>query len=292
MRTIPPALVAQLASGVTTLAHIWRVTRTDAEVFGFTDHDRVLTFDGLVCEPALGARAGATEKSLGLEIDSGSISGALSSEALSEDELRRGLWDGARVEVFKVDWTDIAQRVHVFTGRIGEVRRGALAFEAELRGLQAQLNAPVGRVFSRFCDAELGDLRCGKNLEASAFRGVGFVTQIKSNAAFRADGLEAFAEGWFTRGRLAWTSGGGGEVTAHRLESGDAVFELLDPPGSVLALGASFVVYAGCDKRLETCRTKFVNGVNFRGFPHMPGNDLVQAGPIAGEPMDGSSRFR
>jgi uncharacterized phage protein (TIGR02218 family) len=291
MRTIPAPFAAKLASGVTTLAHVWRLTRADGQVFGFTDHDRTLTFDGLVCEPAFGARAGAVEKSLGLDIDTASIGGALSSAAIAEDDLRRGFWDGARVDVFKVDWTDVAQRVHMFAGRIGEVRRGAQAFEAELRGLQAQLNAPVGRVFSRFCDADLGDARCGKNIETSAFRGVGVVTQIKSSTAFRTDGLEAFAEGWSTRGRLVWDAGGVGEIAAHRFESGDAVLELLDPPGAVLAVGAAFTVYAGCDKSLGTCRSKFANTINFRGFPHMPGNDAVQAGPIIGEPMDGGSRF-
>ncbi len=54
---------------------------------------------------------------------------------------------------------------------------------------------------------------------------------------------------------------------------------------------AAFTIYAGCDKRFETCRAKFANTLNFRGFPHMPGNDAVQARPVAGEPLDGGSRF-
>ena len=59
----------------------------------------------------------------------------------------------------------------------------------------------------------------------------------------------------------------------------------------MLAPSAAFVIYAGCDKRFDTCRAKFANTLNFRGFPHMPGNDAVVAGPIAGQRMDGSSRF-
>lgn len=291
MRTIPEDMAVRLAGGVTTLAHVWRIERRDGEIYGFTDHDLPLLFDDIVCEPALGLVAGAVEKSLGLGIDSASVAGALESEALAEADLARGLWDGARVDLYGVDWSAPNLRVHLFAGRIGEVRRGVQAFEAELRGLQAALNVPVGRVFSRFCDADVGDARCGVDLDGSAFRGEGVVTEVLSTTAFRADGLEAFADGWFARGRLTWDGGGQSEIATHRVEGGDSVIELLDPPGPALMLAAGFTVTAGCDKRLDTCRAKFVNSLNFRGFPHMPGNDFVQAGPVLGEPMDGSSRF-
>ncbi|MGH6950587.1 MAG: DUF2163 domain-containing protein [Vitreimonas sp.] len=291
MRTIPTELAARLSSGVTTLAHVWRVVRRDGEAFAFTDHDRPLAFDALVCEPMAGLVAGAVEKSMGLAADTASISGALSSTALTEQELSRGLWDGARVDLFRVDWSDPTLRVHLFAGRIGEVRRGVSAFEAELRGLQTALNVPVGRVFSRFCDADLGDARCGIDIETPAFRGEGVVSEVLSPAAFRASGLGIYAAGWFARGRVVWSAGGESEVAAHRIEAGGTAIELLDAPGAVLAPSAGFAIYAGCDKRFDTCRAKFANTLNFRGFPHMPGNDAVVAGPVAGQLMDGSSRF-
>jgi uncharacterized phage protein (TIGR02218 family) len=289
MRTIPEGISAQLALGVTTLAHVWRITRRDGEIFGFTDHDRPLAFDGLTCEPALGLSVGAIEKSVGLGVDTASISGALSSEAITETDLARGLWDGALVELFRVDWREPGARVHLFSGRIGEVRRGGSVFEAELRGLQAALNKPRGRVFSRYCDAMLGDGRCGKDVETAAFRGEGVVSRIIGTHAFAATGLDAFEEGWFSRGRVA-IGDVSAEIAAHSVADGEVIFELLDVLGDALEIGAECVAYAGCDKRFQTCRTKFENGANFRGFPHMPGNDLIQSGPIAGQPMDGGSR--
>jgi uncharacterized phage protein (TIGR02218 family) len=286
------AFSAQLASGVTTLAHVWRITRRDGAAFAFTDHDRPLALDALVAEPNVGLVAGVIEKGLDLAVDTASISGALSSSTLSEEDLARGLWDGARVDVFRVDWNDTTQRVHLFSGSIGEVCRGVAAFEAELRGLQAMLNVPVGRVFSRFCDADVGDVRCGKDLESAAYKGAGAVAEVLSSASFRASGLGAYANGWFARGRLLWALGGSAEVLTHSVEGADAVLELLDAPGAVLQSGAAFVVYAGCDKRFETCRAKFANALNFRGFPHMPGNDVLQSGPSLNAPMDGGSRFK
>lgn len=290
MRTIPEELAARLETGATTLAHVWRIVRRDGATFAFTDHDQALVFDALTCEPMTGLSAGAIEKSLGLGVDTASIAGALSSEALSEADLARGLWDGARVDLFRVDWSAPALRVHLFAGRIGEVRRGVSAFEAELRGVQAALNTPVGRVFSRFCDADVGDGRCGVDIDASAFRGEGEVVEIVSSTTFRASGLESFADGWFARGRLIWEGGGESEVLSHRHEAGLALIEVLDP--APFAPGDTFVVHAGCDKRIETCRAKFANTVNFRGFPHMPGNDAIQAGPAVGARLDGGSRLR
>jgi uncharacterized phage protein (TIGR02218 family) len=289
MRAINETLAAKLATGVTTLCFVWRVERRDGETFAFTDHDRALVFDVLTAEPMQGVGAGAIEKSTGLNVDSASISGALASEAITEDDLARGLWDGARVDIYRVDWRATVDRVHLFAGHVGEVRRGAQAFEAELRGLQAKLNVPVGRVFSRFCDADAGDTRCGVDLEASAFRGAGVVTEIIGTHVFKASGLSAFADRWFARGRIEW-DGGAAEIATHRAEGDEALFEVLDP--APLAIGGEFAVYAGCDKRIETCRAKFANVINFRGFPHMPGNDAVQSGPSSAQPLDGSSRLR
>ena len=40
----------------------------------------------------------------------------------------------------------------------------------------------------------------------------------------------------------------------------------------------------------QTCRDRFDNVVNFRGFPHIPGNDFVISYPVQGEPgNDGKS---
>lgn len=287
MRAIPEELAAALADGVTTLAHAWRLQRRDGETFGFTDHDEDLVIDGLTYRAATGLVGGAIEKSAGLSIDTASAEGALSSEALDPDDLAAGLWDGARVDIWRLDWSAPERRVHLFAGRLGEVRRGEGAFSAELRGPQAAYNAPVGRVFSRFCDAEVGDARCGVDLDDDAHRGEGAVTEALGAGVFKASGLDDFAPGWFTRGVLSFESGARAEVTAHRAEGG-VILELSAP--LEIAPGAGFVVTAGCDKRHATCRAKFANVINFRGFPHMPGNDAVQSGPAASG-NDGSSRW-
>ena len=48
---------------------------------------------------------------------------------------------------------------------------------------------------------------------------------------------------------------------------------------AAIVAGDAFMVSAGCDKRFPTCKAKFDNAVNFRGFPHMPGNDFALSYP-------------
>ena len=53
-----------------------------------------------------------------------------------------------------------------------------------------------------------------------------------------------------------------------------------------IAPSDAFTVTAGCDKQFAaTCKTKFANATNFRGFPHMPGPDYVLAVAKPGEPV-------
>lgn len=290
MRVVPETLRARLATGVTTLAHAWRLARRDDVILGFTDHDRDIAFDGVIHRAATAFTAGSMEKAGGLGVDAADVAGVLDMEGIDETDLLAGLWDGARVDLWRVDWTDPSSRVHLFAGRLGGMRRGPAALVAELRGLQAPFDAPFGRVFSRFCDADVGDARCGVALAASPFRGEGVVAALEGERGFSATGLGGFDDGWFTRGVLTWSDGSRSEVIAHRVAGAHVRLELAEA-SAARAVGAAFVVTAGCDKRFSTCRAKFANGAAFRGFPHMPGNDAVVAGADPAQPFDGGSRY-
>ena len=207
MRALPATLAAKLASGATTLARAWAVTRRDGATLGFTDHDRPLAFEGTTFEAAAGLTATALEASTGLAPDSHSIEGALSSAAITEADLEAGLYDGAEIRLWLVDWTAPTDRVLLSRGQIGEVRRGAAAFEAEVLGLAERLNQPRGRAYLPTCDARLGDTRCSVDLDNPAYRATGQVSAILGPETIEVTGLSAFASRWFDRGHLAWTSG-------------------------------------------------------------------------------------
>ena len=294
MRTIPLKLQSKLDSGVTTLCRCWTITRTDGVRQGFTDHDADVALGDIVCRAGTGLAGSEATQKLGLSVDSSEISGALSDETLNEIDLVAGRYDAASVSMWLVDWSEPELRVLLAKGSLGEVRRDGTAFSAELRGLSEAFSQQSGRLYSSDCAADLGDLRCKIDLADPAFRGNGVIESIGSSSTFTATGLGDFADGWFMGGKLSFTSGANAglsvEVKSHRRSLASTLVLWQQMPHA-LSSGDRFVVTAGCDKRFQTCHERFNNVLNFRGFPHMPGNDFVISYPLPGEPgNDGSSR--
>lgn len=213
MRDIPEELAARIESGAATLCHVWIVERLDGERLGFTDHDRDLTVNAVVCRAASGWTQGAAETAEGLAAGSLSLGGVLDDERIVEAEVAAGLWDRATVAVWRVDWERPDLRVRLGVGTLARMRREGEGFTAEIEGPLAALERVVGRTYGRGCDAVLGDERCGAPAEAR-----------------------------------------------------------------------------NCDKRWETCVGTFGNGVNFQGFPDIPGDDFLTAYPATGGRNDGGSR--
>jgi hypothetical protein len=216
MRDIPEGLAARIESGAATLCHAWVLRRTDGVETGFTDHDRDLIVDGVVCRAASGWTAGAANSAVGLSAGSTAIAGALDDAAITDEDVEAGLYDGADVVLWRVDWARPDLRVGLWTARMARFRREGAGFVADLEGPLAKLERVVGRTYGRMCDAVLGDERCRVDLEA--FPGV------------------------------------------------------------------------GCDKRWITCVATFANGINFQGFPDIPGDDFLTAAPVEGGRNDGGSR--
>ena len=296
MRTIPPAVADHLDGGVTTLARCWKLTRRDGTSFGFTDHDRDLAFAGTTFEARTGLEAAEASAELGFAVGGGEVSGALVSAGIGEDDLAAGLYDDASVETWLVNWAAPEERLLLDVAAIGEVRRADGAFVAELRGVMHRLDEERGRLFRATCSADLGDAKCGVDLADPAFTATAADARTDGVLGLAAE-LSGFADGWFTGGTLTWLDGANAglvaEIKAHRLAGSQAEFDLWQRAARPIAVGDTFRVTAGCDKRLATCRDKFANVLNFRGVPHMPGNDFVLRLPLQGEAgMDGGSLFR
>jgi uncharacterized phage protein (TIGR02218 family) len=294
MRIIPTALQAKLNSGVTHLCRCWIVTRRDGVVLGFTDHDEDVVVGAVTCRAATGLVASEATARLGLQVDGAEIAGALSDDALDEADLAAGRYDAAAIEMHLVDWSEPSLSVLLAKGVLGEVRREGAAFTAELRSLSARLNEESGRLYTATCTADLGDARCTVDLTNAAHRGTGTVSSLAGTSLFYASGLGAFADSIFTGGKLTFTGGANSglamEVKEHNVGADGVSLALWQAMAEPIAVGDTFVVTAGCDKRFTTCRDRFANAVNFRGFPAIPGNDFVVSYAIPGEPgHDGGS---
>ncbi|MGX9855228.1 DUF2163 domain-containing protein [Limimaricola variabilis] len=274
-----------LAGGVTTLCRAWALRRADGLERGFTDHDRPLSFGGIAFRPETGFAASALVQGAGLAADTGEALGAISDAGITEAEIAQGRLDGAELRVWRVNWAAPEMRALEFRGHLGEIRREGTLFRAELRGLSDLLNRPLGRVYQPRCDAALGDARCGVDTEAAGIA-VDRPLAAAEGARLRFDWPGGPEAGWFAHGRAEILDGDGAGLWAaireDRVEGSARIVDLWAPPAAELAPGSRVRLVAGCDKRAGTCRLKFDNFLNFRGFPHLPGADWLMAAPRPG----------
>lgn len=288
-------LDAHLAGGATTVCRVWTVSRSDGQVLGFTDHDRDLVVEGVTCAAGSGLTARALQQVTGLAVDNTEAVGALSDAAITEADLTAGRYDGAEVRVWLVRWDAPEERVEIFRGTLGEVVRKGAEFRSELRGLSEPLNQPIGFAYTRNCAAVLGDSRCRFDLSQPGYFAERAVEMVEGQGAIlRFAVFTGYDDRWFEGGRLTVLTGAAAGlsvmVKSDRLSGSARRVELWQTVRAPLLAGDMLRLEAGCDKRAETCRVKFGNFLNFRGFPHLPGEDWLTAYPRAGQPATGGSR--
>lgn len=288
------ALLAHLETGHTTVCACWALTRTDGLVLGFTDHDRPISFDGITFAADGGMTAQAFEAKNGLAVDNTEALGVLSHAAIKAEDIRAGRYDGAEIVIWQVNWAAISERRVQFRGTLGEISEGAGAFQAELRGVSEALSQPQGRVFQKPCSAVLGDDACGFDLATPGYRVEVPIVSAQDARVLRFAPLIDYDLRWFERGRLEVLSGAAkglvGIIKNDRWLDDAREIELWQGLRLAIAPGDLVRLEAGCDKRIETCRLKFQNLMNFQGFPHIPGEDWLMSYPVKAGVNDGGSR--
>ncbi|MCF6274916.1 MAG: DUF2163 domain-containing protein [Robiginitomaculum sp.] len=177
MRNFSPAFAAHISGEATTLCWVWKLSRADGAVLGFTDHDNNLTIDGTVYQAASGFSPADIDSRLGFALDNSSAQGLLSSDVISDADVRAGKYDSAVVEISRVNWANVSESALIWKGKLGDITVQVNAnsansnnnghFEAELVGQAAVLERSTGRVFARGFDARFGDMQCG--LDVSNF---------------------------------------------------------------------------------------------------------------------------
>lgn len=287
MRTTSAELATHIAGNATTMAVCWKVTRTDAQVFGFTSHDEDIPFEGVTYVSTRGIGRSTVEASTKLQAANLEVVGVLDSAAISEDALRAGTWDHAEVRVFEVNYADLTMGVlRQMRGWLGEVTVEGSSYKAELRGLADALNKSIGEVVGPGCTAVLGDARCTADL--TAYTTTGEVTAVvDGRRVFDTDLAGAVVRltpsstgappvDYFATGLITWDSGtNAGRRMEVKTNAADGRVTLQLQMAEDIAPGDSFTIVAGCLKSRDVCAAKFGNVVNFRGFPDLPGVDKI-----------------
>ena len=258
---------------MTTLSTCWKLTRNDATVYAFTDHDADLVIGGVTYQSAVGFAPSAVERTIDLTADNQKLTGIIDSVTLTPGDLRTGKFDGARVEIIEVDWSTQTKERTLLVGFLGTVTLVDNQYTAELTSLESELAKPIGRTVALRCDANLGDARCGFSLSSDSVT----VTTGGGALSFIDTGLTA-DDAYYNGGKITWLTGDNAGLTfdVKRYVAASDTVELFEPTPYTIAVGDTANIFRGCDRTFETCRDTFDNVENFRGFPHVPGvKDLI-----------------
>lgn len=171
MKTISTDLNNHLKQEVTTLCTCWKIVRQDGEVFGFTDHDMDIEFDDgiddITYESETGYNRTAIRSDSSMSVDNLDVTGFLESERITENDLRNGLFDFAKVFIFALNWADPSQEeVKLRRGWFGEVvlnQNGM--FETEIRGLHQALSHNYMESYQQECRTDFCSDKCKLSLD-------------------------------------------------------------------------------------------------------------------------------
>jgi uncharacterized phage protein (TIGR02218 family) len=260
-----------ITPALTTLAFCWRLARRDGIMLGFTSHDRDLFIGELLYRATPGMVPSAIERSVSLEPDNVDLTGVLTSDAITASDLIAGRWDGAALQLFAVDWTNPeAEPLPLVRGTLGAVEIKGEAFSVELNGPTSTLDAPVVEETSPECRADLGDKRCRVDMAGrTLLTALGAANDIVLGVT------TALIPGDYAQGRLRWLDGANAGLEGLILANSAGSITLADPPPLHPSPGDTMEIRQGCDRRFTTCARRFANALNFRGEPHLPGNDLL-----------------
>lgn len=275
MRTIPIAVQTAINTGAFAECTLLKITRRDSQIFYFTDWDRDITFGGAVYGSAIGYSKSADSSVSGLAPANAELIGFLDSAAITEADLMAGLWDYAEWRASRVNPFLLSDGEYaILRGNFGQVSTDSPSFQVELLALAKALDQNIGRVITAACPVTLGDSECAKDL--TAFTYTGTLDAVDSSGLVLTDAARAEATGWFDFGKITMTSGlssGFSQDIKSSTSAGVITMHGTLPYGA--AVGDTYTIVAGCDKKKTTCKDKYSNLNNFRGFPDTPTQEKV-----------------
>lgn len=198
------------------------------------------------------------------------IEGIVAVGGVTRDTLASGVFDNARVYIFKCNFlAPVEDYEEITSGFLGKTTLEDDKYRIEGMGLIDALNQSVGRAILPVCDARFGDTRCGISL--ASVKVTGTLTAVTSQLVIH-DTARGEAADWFGAGTIKFTSGANAALPAFAIRSfaSGGTITLFDALYYPPLAGDAYEMIPGCRKRREDCRDKWANIVNFQGFPDQP----------------------
>jgi uncharacterized phage protein (TIGR02218 family) len=283
MKSIPIALQSHLDEDATTLCQLTLIETKDGTVYGFTDLDMDVVYDdgdgSVTYQAENGFTPSRMQASADLAVDNAEINGLVMDTGITEAQIRAGLFDYARVKVYRVNYMDLTQGHEVIaSGTAGETTFSANGWKTEFRSLTQQLKQPISKLYSLTCRVAFGSAQCGKSFTWVS----GTVTDVGANPKRQfTDTALTEGEDYFKDGVVEWLTGNNAEAQMEVDEylhssSNSPTFALALPMPYAIQVGDTYRVRKDCSKEWgdadNGCLFHWAadRALHFRGEPHIP----------------------
>jgi len=280
MKTISGALTTLFNSNNTfSKADLYTWTFVDGTILRTTSADIALAWGGNTfasCAPAIertmvSLKVGIDADAMDLTVMPG-VDDAISGLTW-QSASRQGYLDGAKVLVetaYIQTWPTVVGVLHAFQGQVSDIQPERIVIRVEVKSLLELLAQPFPRnIYQSTCSRTVYDAGCGA--VKATFTATGTIAASPAPTATSFKTGNAQAVGYFDQGVVTFTSGANNGLK-RTVKSYDPAtgFTFALPLPVAPAAGDTISAFAGCDKTLATCRTKFSNSGKFRGFPYVP----------------------
>lgn len=183
-----------------------------------------------------------------------------------------GVFDGARCYLFACDFLNPVEDYEpLVASLLGKTTIRDDHYVIEEMALIDALNQSVGATYGAACPKTFGGTEyagCGKALGPLTVTGT--ITGVTSAFTFT-DAVRSEASDYFGGGVITFTSGPNAGMSKEiKTHASGGVITVYEPFYYAVQVGDAYSMIPGCRKRLEDCRDKWGNVINFGGFSFVP----------------------
>lgn len=259
--------------------HGVRIVCTSGLTIRFTDFPRDLVMSGQTYRTDSGYQFTGHQSSTGMAAGVMDLEGVADAAGVNRDAVASGVFDGARLYAFATSWTNpVEDEEPIGLAILGKTTLIDHKYRIEMMQLVDALNQSVGRTYTPGCYKQFGGQEfAGCKVNLAPITVTGTITHVTSAAVVR-DSARAEAADWFGAGTIRYTSGANAGLKPLEIKSylANGTVETFEPAYYAPQVGDEYEMIPGCRKRMEDCRDKWNNVVNFGGFPHVPTSSQYQ----------------
>lgn len=247
----------------------------DGTKYGITDHNKDITFSlpeasgSVTYSAGSGFKISNVQTSVGLEAGNYEVTGPIG-DIVTLEQLLGGRWKGATAYLFEMNWKDTSAAIDIMKGTVSVAGPVGGEFRFEVRDDRDRYGATVGHWVTNQCPRDFD--ACCVNIAPETETTVQSVT---STLVFTV--AAAITSANFVGGKVTFTDGPlAGTDPMDIFSVSGSIITLFENLPDLPEVGNAVTLQEGCDGTIEVCRDRFDNAVNFRGFPAVRGNKILQ----------------